>query len=213
MFCVITTNFAHSGEHVKTLQETWGKRCDHLIVTSTKAQEVTLRDNLTAVHLNSTIKHKTRFSNFFQTIDYLCPGICSDHPWFLIAGDTSYIILENLRLLILNKSPDDLVYAELTDSVDTTMDYPALLSRGALQALAKRNASLCTFDKDEAQGCLEKVGIQAIPTKDSLGRSRVHSRTPFNYATSVRPPFQCKYDLSRYRDYHYKDRRKTVLSL
>ena len=95
ILCVIYTH-DQKRDHIQTVAETWGWRCDGFVAAST----VTVPE-ISAVDLPH--RGPERYRNMWQKtrsiLAFLFDNYLDDYDHFHVAGDDTYVIVENLRKL------------------------------------------------------------------------------------------------------------------
>uniref|UniRef100_A0A914VMC1 N-acetylgalactosaminide beta-1,3-galactosyltransferase n=1 Tax=Plectus sambesii TaxID=2011161 RepID=A0A914VMC1_9BILA len=117
---------------------------------------------------------------------YIYDHYINDYDWFLKADDDTYVIVENLRLMLLAYQPTEPICFGCKFKLFTKQGYMSgeagyILSRAALRRFAEiglHNHSLCSAeqrgDEDIRMGqCLEGVGVRAGDSRDTYGRHRM----------------------------------------
>ncbi|VDL91961.1 unnamed protein product [Schistocephalus solidus] len=172
--------------HVKA---TWASRFDKFVFIS--SEDDPSFPTLKAVEFESR-KHlwlKTRFGVINAYRNHL-----NDFDFFMKADDDTYVIVENLRLLLSTKDPDLPMLLGRRFQKYVAQGYASggagyVLSRAGLKAIAEgmlRNATGCEpslKSEDYLMGlCAQKVGVKLIDTLDEYGRETFH---PFRPVTMV----------------------------
>lgn len=111
--------------------------------------------------------------------------IKNDYDWFLKVDDDSYVVMENLRYLLLAHGANEPVYFGCKFVFFARQGYMSggsgyVLSREALRLFVNgitTNTSNCRpdggGDEDGELGmCLERVGVKAGDSRDATGRHR-----------------------------------------
>ncbi|GAB6030692.1 hypothetical protein CHUAL_007545 [Chamberlinius hualienensis] len=188
-----------------TVRATWGKRCDILYFVSTVPVKIPPYDNITKWETDPPLvtaifdgkesrsilwgKTKTGFQyaydNYFDQAD-----------WFVKADDDTFLVLENLRLLLLDKDPASPVYYGCNFKVivkpDGYMSGGAgyVLSKEALKRFVEKglpNKDFCRQDNDGAEDvemgrCLTSVGVEAGDSRDNEEQMRFFPFVPSSHA-------------------------------
>lgn len=94
ILCLI---LSHSGNHqrrVKPILETWGRRCDKLIVASNQTDA-----SVGAVSINSQDGYWGIWDKLVQSLRHVqqAPEYRQNYDWILKVDDDSYVIMENLK--------------------------------------------------------------------------------------------------------------------
>lgn len=208
LFCTIYTYEAQHEKVMPALRETWAKRCDGFMASSTATDK-----NLSTVY----IPHEgpEEYNNIAQKIRstwlYIHDNYVDDYEWFYIGGDDVYVLVENLKYYLgseeirtaseFGEKPLFLgrkFNREGKPEWEFNAGGPGyLLNRAALKALVMSfNEKDCAknlkgfWEDVMVSNCLKKMGIQAFDTRDSEGRERF---LPFNAGhhmtyTTPKPP-------------------------
>ncbi|XP_018422094.1 PREDICTED: glycoprotein-N-acetylgalactosamine 3-beta-galactosyltransferase 1-like [Nanorana parkeri] len=147
---------------------------------------------------------------YFKTIgafQYIHKHYFDQADWFLKADDDTYIVMENLHLMLSNYSSDQPIYFGKLFKLFVKQGYMSggagyVLSKEALkrfvEGFASGNCSHRSPVEDLELGqCMETMGVSPIDTRDSEGRETFFPFPPEFHLTSH---FE-KNDL--YRDYSF----------
>jgi Fringe-like len=111
ILCFIMT---HAGAHttkIKTIQSTWGSRCDNLIVASNVTDP-----SINAVAMKSPSHYLGLWTKLNETLQYLYDNYRDGgYDWIYKADDDTYAILENLKAYL--SSPEVLENAKADQPV------------------------------------------------------------------------------------------------
>ncbi|BHF61362.1 hypothetical protein SprV_0100433600 [Sparganum proliferum] len=189
IYCFILTTPAAKELKAVHVRETWASRFDKFVFIS--SEDDPDFPALKAVDSESR-KHlwlKTRFGVINAYRNHL-----NDFDFFMKADDDTYVIVENLRLLLSTKDPAEPILMGRKFSKYVSQGYTSggagyVLSRAALKAIAEgmlRNETGCEpvqQPEDFRLGlCAQKVGVKLIDTLDEHGRETFH---PFRPITMV----------------------------
>lgn len=123
----------------------------------------------------------------------------NDFPFFSNFYTSRYVIVENLRYLLLKHSPDELLAfgCQLKHPNDDFLYNSGgagyVLSRAALSKLYHKgftNTAICpvnrpTLPEDTAIGtCLHNLGVRMVDTRDHQGRMKFHIERPGFHLTT-----------------------------
>ena len=177
---IMTTpeNHAKKAIHVKN---TWGKRCNRLLFISSKA-DVTL-GAIGVEHVEEGtdwLWAKTK-----EAFKYVWKHHRHEADWFMKADDDTYVIVENLRLMLRTWDPKSPIYfgcrfkpfvqqGYMSGGAGYVLSTEALrrFVEQALPAKDKCNPSHSGAEDVELGKCLAAVGVEAGDSRDSLGRYR-----------------------------------------
>ena len=169
--------------HVKA---TWGKRCNVLLFMSSKDDA-----ELPAVGLDVKEGRDHLWGKTKEAFKHIYANHFHEADWFLKADDDTYVVVENLRLLLQNHSPLSPIYFGRRFKPYVKQGY---MSRGAGYVLSKEalrrfitdavdSRRKCRQDSGGAEDveighCLEKVGVEAGDSRDSLHRETFNPFIP-----------------------------------
>ena len=173
ILCWIMTSPTNLPVRAKSVNDTWGKRCDILLFMSTKADP-----NFPSVVLDveegfEKLWYKTRAS-----LDYIYQHYLNDADWFLKADDDTYVIVENLRYMLskLNTSEPHYIGRYITSPEGYNSGGAGyVFSRETLRrfkkALGEPSCPQHHQYEDVAVGvCLKAQGVRPVSTRDARGK-------------------------------------------
>lgn len=176
-------NHAKKARHVKA---TWGQRCNTLLFMSSAPEPSLPTVVLPIKESRNTLWAKTKAAFLEVYKNHL-----NSSDWFLKADDDTYVVLENLRYLLKDKSPSDPVYYGRRFKPYVEQGYMSggagyVLSREAVRRLVEdglSNPKKCRSDGGGSEDveigkCLEKVGVKAGDSRDLQGRGRFFPLAP-----------------------------------
>ncbi|KAK7601001.1 hypothetical protein V9T40_008442 [Parthenolecanium corni] len=169
-------NHRKKAVHVKA---TWGKRCNTLLFMSSAEDEELPTVALPVGEGRNNLWGKTK-----EAFKYIHRNYNGTYDWVLKADDDTFVIVENLRLMLSNVDPAKPIYFGCRFKPFVKQGYMSggagyVLSKEAVrryveEALIDEN---CRQDSKGAEDieigkCLEIVGVEAGDSRDSLGRGR-----------------------------------------
>ena len=185
IFCwVLTHPENHYTKAIHAIQ-TWGKRCNKLILISDSDDS-----DIDAVGMNTTPGRGHLASKSREALDYLYRHHYDDADWFLKADDDTYVILENLRFLLMDRDPREAIFFGKHFLHPKNESYFAggagyVLSKKALALFGRRPPGQCLIDRHDGSNedvrvsdCLLTLGVRLGNSTDYLGRYRFHHFTP-----------------------------------
>ncbi|OQV17719.1 Glycoprotein-N-acetylgalactosamine 3-beta-galactosyltransferase 1 [Hypsibius exemplaris] len=190
IFCWIMTSPQNHGK-ARAVKETWAKRCNEYVFVSTEDEPTLPAINASVGEGRDKLWGKTKFG-----FRYAYKSSLAKYDWFMKADDDTYVIVENLRLLLSNYTPADPVYFGCQFKPFTPQGYMSggagyVLSREALRRFVEDglDKDKCRKDHDgvedgEAGKCLFDVGVKAMDSRDELGQGRFF---PFQPASHMEP--------------------------
>lgn len=105
VLCWVMTHPANHETRARAILHTWGPRCDRLLFMSSAADPV-----LQTVVLSLSGANETREDLWRKTsaaYRYVHEHHAGEYDWVLRADDDTYVIVENLRHLLLGRSADE----------------------------------------------------------------------------------------------------------
>lgn len=130
-----------------------------------------------------------------RAFHYVYEHHAGDADWFLKADDDTYVVVDNLRWVLSNHTPDEPIYFGKRFKPYTKQGYMSggagyVLSKEALKRFVEGfRTKVCTHAtpvEDLALGqCLEKMGVVAGDSRDSLHRETFHPFVPEHHLTST----------------------------
>ncbi|XP_036327423.1 glycoprotein-N-acetylgalactosamine 3-beta-galactosyltransferase 1-like [Rhagoletis pomonella] len=147
------------------------------------------------------IQNRYRWGSILISFSYVYRYYADEIDWLLKVNDDNFVILENLRKMLLPYSPDDPLNfgCKMKDDENQTyMHGGYVLSREALYRLVTdsfTNSSLCYLqdspdDDLELGRCLRNVGVVAGDSRDAMGRQRFMPFPPEEYLVDLKPDKQ-----------------------
>ena len=93
VLCFIMVDYKRHSTRVKAVRETWGKRCDKLVIASDRNDE-----SMGAVEIRGARSdYWSLWQKLNQTVHYIWKEYHDEYEWFLKVDDDSYVIVENLK--------------------------------------------------------------------------------------------------------------------
>jgi glycoprotein-N-acetylgalactosamine 3-beta-galactosyltransferase len=179
VFCWIMTSRRNHENRARIVDETWPRRCDKYEFFTddgnTTFPSAGIFHNLTEGHLHLWPKTKTALRHIYHK--YL-----NEFDWFLKADDDTYIVVENLKLMLGRfdaRVPHYLGF-RMKPYIDDGFNSGGagyVLSRAALAAFvekASNNQTICKggWAEDlELAYCLKNIGILPGDTRDATGHN------------------------------------------
>jgi len=164
------------------VQETWGRRCDRLLFMTTEADPQLDRAvvlNVPEGRDNLWLKTKAAFA-------YVYAHHLEEADWFIKADDDTYIVVENLRMMLGDYSSKQLIhfghrFKVLGGFFSGGAGY--VLSQAAVKRLVQdglQGKELCSAPVDGQKGnedvnmgaCMRACNITVGDSRDSEGKKR-----------------------------------------
>lgn len=167
------------------MKATWGQRCNVLLFMSSEENP-----ELPAIKLPVGEGRDNLWGKTKEAFKYIRENHMQEAEWFLKVDDDTYVILENLRLLLSRRDTNEPTYFGRRFKPFVDQGYMSggagyVLSREAVRLFTQelKEGTRCRKDnagmEDVEMGkCLEKVGVKVVDSRDSLGRETFHPFVP-----------------------------------
>ncbi|XP_026851701.1 glycoprotein-N-acetylgalactosamine 3-beta-galactosyltransferase 1-B [Electrophorus electricus] len=182
-------NLQKKARHVKA---TWSRHCNIVVFMSSVDDP-----DFPAVGLNTKEGRDQLYWKTIRAFHYALQKHGEEADWFLKADDDTYVVVDNLRWMLANHSPDEPVYFGRRFKPYTKQGYMSggagyVLSREALKRFVEGfRTKACTHTtsvEDLAMGqCMEKMGVLAGDSRDTLHRETFHPFVPEQHLTGKFP--------------------------
>lgn len=184
VLCWILTNPTENKSiHV---MNTWGKRCNKFLIMSTKNDT-----NPNVIKLPVKNGRNYLWARTKKAFEYVYKYHWNDADWFLKADDDTYVIVENLRYLLYQYTPDNPIYFGSKFKPFVSQGFMSggagyVLSKAALHRFIKHalpDKTKCRQDHEGAEDvemgrCLENVQVTAGDSRDVEGKDRFFPFVP-----------------------------------
>lgn len=186
ILCLVTT-YANHQSKAKSIQETWGSRCNKIIFVSPKS--IDFLEVLTipgAKEGRSNVWHGIR-----ESLKHIYEKYSNKFDYVVKTDDNTYVIMENLRYLLERESPDELkVYGfKYKDEGLTYLSSIQIMSREVVKKFVEKalpDGEICKdgevwdFDKELGK-CLINIGVEFGETLDFEGKERIFPFSPSHH--------------------------------
>ncbi|KRZ32759.1 Glycoprotein-N-acetylgalactosamine 3-beta-galactosyltransferase 1 [Trichinella pseudospiralis] len=180
VFCLVMTTKENHESKARAVHATWLNRCNGYMFGSSVDDPVLHAVNLNVPRGRQYLWRKTR-----KAFEYIYANLLNDYDWFLKADDDTYVIVENLRLLLSSYDADKphyfgymLKYNGEPDALYMSGGAGYVLSRKAVElvvrdVISKRPLLDVMFPEDVQMGrCLKQAGIYTQDSRDIFQRHR-----------------------------------------
>ncbi|XP_041639716.1 glycoprotein-N-acetylgalactosamine 3-beta-galactosyltransferase 1-B-like [Cheilinus undulatus] len=178
-------NLETKARHVKS---TWSRHCNSVIFMSSEDDP-----DFPTVGLGTKEGRRQLYWKTIKAFHYVYEHHFNEADWFLKTDDDTYVIVDNLRLLLANHTPEEPIYFGRRFKPYVKQGYMSggagyVLSKEALRRFVEGfKNKVCTHTsstEDLAMGrCMEKVGVLAGDSRDGLHRETFHPFVPESHLT------------------------------
>ncbi|KAM4740829.1 glycoprotein-N-acetylgalactosamine 3-beta-galactosyltransferase 1-B [Anableps anableps] len=182
-------NLEKKARHVKY---TWSRHCNIVVFMSSVDDP-----DFPTVGLGTKEGRDQLYWKTIRAFHYAYEHHANEADWFLKADDDTYVIVDNLRWVLANHTPDEPIYFGRRFKPYTKQGYMSggagyVLSREALRRFVEGfKNKVCTHTtsvEDLAMGqCMEKVGVLAGDSRDTAQRETFHPFVPEQHLTAKFP--------------------------
>lgn len=190
ILCWVMTNPSNLQSKARHLKATWGRHCNLVLFMSSEEDR-----DFPAVGLGTTEGRDQLYWKTIRAFQYVWKNHADDADWFLKADDDTFVVVENLRWILSNYSSEEPIYFGKRFKPFSPQGYMSggagyVLSKEALRRFVQGfNTQVCSHTssvEDLAMGqCLEKVGVVAGDSRDTLQRETFHPFIPEHHLTQV----------------------------
>ncbi|XP_053724102.1 glycoprotein-N-acetylgalactosamine 3-beta-galactosyltransferase 1-B-like [Synchiropus splendidus] len=192
VLCWVMTGPANLEKKARHVKATWSRHCNVVVFMSSVDDP-----DFPTVGLGTKEGRDQLYWKTIRAFHYAYEHYGHEADWFLKADDDTYVIVDNLRLLLANHTPEEPIYFGRRFKPYAKQGYMSggagyVLSREALRRFVDGfKNKVCTHTssvEDLAMGqCLEKVGVLAGDSRDTLHRETFHPFVPEQHLTSRFP--------------------------
>nr|XP_020470159.1 glycoprotein-N-acetylgalactosamine 3-beta-galactosyltransferase 1-B-like [Monopterus albus] len=178
-------NLQSRAHHVRA---TWSRHCNVVVFMSSVEDP-----DFPTVGLGTKEGRDQLYWKTIRAFHYVYEHYVNEADWFLKADDDTYVVVDNLRWILSNHTPKEPIYFGKRFKPYTKQGYMSggagyVLSKEALKRFVEGfRTKVCTHTtpvEDLALGqCLEKMGVMAGDSRDTLHRETFHPFVPEHHLT------------------------------
>ncbi|XP_054640934.1 glycoprotein-N-acetylgalactosamine 3-beta-galactosyltransferase 1-B isoform X2 [Dunckerocampus dactyliophorus] len=192
ILCWVMTGPNNLETRARYVRDTWGRHCNIVVFMSSVGDP-----DFPAVGLNTKEGRDQLYWKTIRAFHYVHEHHGHEADWFLKADDDTYVIVDNMRWVLANHSADEPIYFGRRFKPYVKQGYMSggagyVLSKEALRRFVQGfKNKVCTHTssvEDLAMGqCMEKVGVVAGDSRDTLQRETFHPFVPEQHLTAKFP--------------------------
>ncbi|XP_038139082.1 glycoprotein-N-acetylgalactosamine 3-beta-galactosyltransferase 1-B-like [Cyprinodon tularosa] len=192
ILCWVMTGPYNLQSRARHVRATWSRHCDVVLFMSSVEDP-----SFPTVGLGTKEGRDQLYWKTIQAFHYVYEHHMNQADWFLKADDDTFVVVDNLRWLLSNHTPEEPIYFGKRFKPYTKQGYMSggagyVLSKEALRRFVKGfRTKACTHTtpvEDLALGqCLEKMGVLAGDSRDTLHRETFHPFVPEHLLTTKFP--------------------------
>ncbi|XP_034538741.1 glycoprotein-N-acetylgalactosamine 3-beta-galactosyltransferase 1-B [Notolabrus celidotus] len=192
VLCWVMTGPNNLEKKTRHVKSTWSRHCNMVIFMSSVDDP-----NFPTVGLGTKEGRDQLYWKTIKAFHYAYEHHLHEADWFLKADDDTYVIVDNLRLVLANHTPEEPIYFGRKFKPFTKQGYMSggagyVLSKEALRRFVEgfknKVCSHTSSVEDLAMGqCMEKVGVLAGDSRDSGHRETFHPFVPEQHLTTKFP--------------------------
>lgn len=192
ILCWVMTGPSNLQKKARHVKNTWSRHCNILLFMSSVDDP-----DFPAVGLGTKEGRDQLYWKTIRAFHYVLEKHGNEADWFYKADDDTYVVVDNLRWLLASHSPDEPIYFGRRFKPYVKQGYMSggagyVLSREALRRFVEGfRTKVCTHTssvEDLAMGqCMEKMGVQAGDSRDTLHRETFHPFVPDQHLTGKFP--------------------------
>ncbi|XP_029450771.1 glycoprotein-N-acetylgalactosamine 3-beta-galactosyltransferase 1-B-like [Rhinatrema bivittatum] len=180
-------NLERKAKHLKT---TWTRHCNVTLFMSSVTDK-----NFSTIGLGVKEGRDQLYWKTIKAFYYIYEHHLEEADWFMKADDDTFVVVDNLRWMLSNHKPEQPIY--FGKHFFEPFFKQGFMSGGAGYVLSKEalrrfvdsfSRKVCTHTfplEDVALGqCMEKIGVKAGDSRDTMGRETFHPLGPEPLITS-----------------------------
>uniref|UniRef100_A0A2P2I6U7 Glycoprotein-N-acetylgalactosamine 3-beta-galactosyltransferase 1 n=1 Tax=Hirondellea gigas TaxID=1518452 RepID=A0A2P2I6U7_9CRUS len=189
VLCWVLTTPKNHDNKAQNVKNTWGSRCNRIIFVSSKEDPELGSIAATQDEGREYLWQKTK--NAFQ---YIYQHHLQDADWFFKADDDTFVIMENLRLMLSEHNSSLPLWLGRRSRMYSNQGYMSggagyVLSGAAVRLLVDKglsNPEVCRQEHDgdedvEMGACMQNVGVVYGDSRDHEGRERFFPYPPSDH--------------------------------
>uniref|UniRef100_A0A0K0FA82 N-acetylgalactosaminide beta-1,3-galactosyltransferase n=1 Tax=Strongyloides venezuelensis TaxID=75913 RepID=A0A0K0FA82_STRVS len=182
IFCIFLSTPKNKKSRIRHQKNTWVKRCNAYIYASGKEDA-----NIPAIKAYRDDHYRFSYAKIDHAFKYVYKHYINEYDWFLKIDCDTYVVMENLRMLLLDKDPNKPYYSgfqfNLKESKDKNFRYHHggsgyVMSKKTLSLLVTNglgNKKYCNikdhgFEDLEIGICLYNLKLKLNDGRDKYGR-------------------------------------------
>lgn len=188
VLCWVMTGPNNLEKRARHVRATWSRHCN-LVVFVSSVEDT----DFPTVGLGTKEGRDQLYWKTIRAFHYVYEHHSNQADWFLKADDDTFVVVDNLRWILSNQTPDEAIYFGKRFKPYTKQGYMSggagyVLSKEALRRFVEGfRTKVCihtTPVEDLALGqCLEKMGVVAGDSRDTLQRETFHPFVPEHHLT------------------------------
>ncbi|XP_026223560.1 glycoprotein-N-acetylgalactosamine 3-beta-galactosyltransferase 1-A [Anabas testudineus] len=188
VLCWVMTGPYNLQSRARHVRATWSRHCNVVVFMSSVEDP-----DFPTVGLGTKEGRDQLYWKTIRAFHYVFEHHLNEADWFLKADDDTYVVVDNLRWILSNHTPEEPIYFGKRFKPYTKQGYMSggagyVLSKEALKRFVEGfQTKVCTHTtpvEDLALGqCLEKMGVQAGDSRDTLHRETFHPFVPEHHLT------------------------------
>lgn len=200
--CWIMTSPANLRTKAAAVNETWLKRCDVGLFMSSATHSDPAVIKIASREGRWRLPFKT-----MKAFKYVYDHHFHDGDWFLKADDDTYVIMENLRLMLSKHRPDEAVYfghrfkPHVLPQGYASGGAGYVMSKQALFRFAEfgyKVPGVCSVEDVNEDvvfgGCMQNLDVHLVDSRDTAKRNRFHAYRVEEHLSGGMGPMYPEYD-------------------
>uniref|UniRef100_A0A8C4Q528 Glycoprotein-N-acetylgalactosamine 3-beta-galactosyltransferase 1 n=1 Tax=Eptatretus burgeri TaxID=7764 RepID=A0A8C4Q528_EPTBU len=206
LLCWVMTSPRTLKSRAESIKNTWAKRCNIILYMSSETDT-----SFPAIGLNTSEGRSKLYLKTIKAFEFIHDNYLDKADWFLKVDDDTYVIVENLKLILSKHNPEKALYFGKHFKMHIKQGYMSggagyLLSKQALKryicGVREKKCNQKSIDEDVEIGrCLEIMAVQPVDTRDKFTRETFH---PFALVHHLIPAeFPARFNLELFKHYSY----------